>query len=61
MANKIVTFINETKTELKKVTWPTRAEVLASTVIVLIVTAFLGFFSGVFDYIFSILIRLLIR
>ena len=61
MANKITNFLNETKTEVKKVTWPSREEVMGSTVIVLIATAFLGAFCGVFDFIFSVLIRLIIH
>ena len=60
MANKIATFIGETKTELKKVTWPLRHEVIGSTVIVLIVTAFLGVFCWIFDSLFSIAIRLML-
>lgn len=61
MANKLFSFLEETKTELKKVTWPTRTEVVGSTAVVLVATALLALLIGCFDYIFSIVIRILIH
>lgn len=61
MANKAVTFINEIKLELKKVSWPTRDELINSTVVVLIAVAILSIFVGSCDLIFSRVINLLIR
>ena len=61
MANKLVSFLEETKTELKKVTWPTRNDVAGSTVVVLGTTLALSLFIGFFDYLFTITMRLLIK
>ena len=60
MANKLFNFIGETKSELKKVTWPTRQEVIGSTVVTLVVTLLVALYVGVFDFIFSQAIRILI-
>jgi preprotein translocase subunit SecE len=37
-------FYNDVKMEMKKVTWPTRQDVYAQTVVVLIVLFFFGYF-----------------
>jgi len=44
MVEKIKTYWNETVAELGKVTWPSRDEVTGSTVVVVIVSAVVGFF-----------------
>jgi preprotein translocase subunit SecE len=44
MIEKIKTYWNETVAELGKVTWPSRDEVTGSTVVVVIVSAVVGFF-----------------
>ena len=42
-------FFNEVLVELRKCAWPTRQELLESTVVVIISVAILGFCVGVFD------------
>lgn len=59
--NKIFTFLNEVKTELKKVTWPTRDELIGSTIIVCILVVIFAIILGGMDAIFSTLIRQLIQ
>ena len=61
MANKAAGFVNEVKSELKKVSWPTRDELIASTTVVLISVAILSIFVGICDLIFSRTINLMIR
>jgi preprotein translocase subunit SecE len=43
-------FAGETVAELKKATWPTRAELRDSTVVVIIAMALLGFFTSITDF-----------
>ena len=50
---KILQFFREVRVEIKKVTWPTRKETLASTVVVLITTFIIGAFLGVVDFFLS--------
>jgi preprotein translocase subunit SecE len=50
---KILQFFREVRVEIKKVTWPTRKETLASTVVVLITTFVIAAFLGVVDYLLS--------
>jgi preprotein translocase subunit SecE len=68
--NKIVeyyrrakTFIAEVRAELKKVTWPPRKEVYATTIVVIIAVFFFGFYLYGLDlimtYAFAALTRLL--
>lgn len=50
---KIHDFVTEVCVELSKVTWPTRKETWAQTVVVLIVSAIAAVILGVFDTIWS--------
>ena len=43
-ARDLKTFFSEVRTELKKVTWPSRAEVYATTIVVILTTIFFGFY-----------------
>ena len=51
--NRIQQFTRETIGELRKVTWPTTAETLNLTRIVLIVLAVMATVLGLLDYLFS--------
>ncbi|MBD3297302.1 MAG: preprotein translocase subunit SecE [candidate division Zixibacteria bacterium] len=44
MVNAIKTYYNETVTELEKVTWPSKDELVGSTIVVVVVSLILGFF-----------------
>jgi preprotein translocase subunit SecE len=43
-------FLREAKTELKKVKWPTRKELLASTAVVIVLTLLVALFLGLVDF-----------
>ena len=58
---KIVQFLREVRVEIKKVTWPTRKETLASTAVVLITTFIIAFFLGFVDYLLSSGVERLLR
>ncbi len=48
---KIILFFQESFAELKKVTWPNRDEVVASTKVVLLSTLIIAALLGLFDFI----------
>ena len=52
-------FIDESWSELKKVTWPTRPQVRNLTILVLAVSLAVGLYITVFDFIFTEAIRLI--
>lgn len=58
---KPLNFIREVKAELGKVAWSTRQELLASTIVVIVVTIILGIFIGLIDVILSKLLTLLFK
>ncbi|MFA4989933.1 MAG: preprotein translocase subunit SecE [Candidatus Omnitrophota bacterium] len=58
---KPVNFIREVKVELGKVAWSTREELMASTIVVIVVTTLLGVFIGVLDIFLSKLLSLLFK
>jgi preprotein translocase subunit SecE len=54
-------FFSEVKTELKKVTWPSKKEVYATTIVVVVTTVFFGFYLYGIDLILSQLFTRLLR
>lgn len=60
MIEKLKLFFSETRTELKKVTWPTRQELKESTIVVIVSTFIVTIFVGVVDQIISRVIRLVL-
>jgi len=53
-------YIKETKGELKHVSWPTRKQAVAFTIIVVAISIFVALYLGLFDFIFSELLKLII-
>jgi len=60
MINRFINYIKETRQELKKVNWPTRQQVIQSTLLVIAISLGVAFFLGAFDYIYKILLDKLI-
>jgi len=50
-------FFREVRVELKKVTWPSRKETIASTSVVLVMVILVSFFLGIVDLGLSRLIK----
>jgi len=45
----LVRFLKEVRTELKKVNWPAKKEVIGSTIVVIVSVFILSFFLGIVD------------
>lgn len=46
---RFVSFVNETKVEMKKVSWPEKHEVVNTTIVVIATSFFFGFYLFVVD------------
>jgi len=46
-------FLKDVRSELKKVTWPSRNEVYSTTIVVIAATIFFGFYLFFWDVIFT--------
>jgi preprotein translocase subunit SecE len=55
------TFIKETRAELKHVSWPTRSQAIAYTVIVIVISLCIAAYLGLLDYVFTIGLQFLIN
>ena len=53
---KLSNFLRDVKSELKKVTWPSRPEVTNTTVVVIVATVVIGFYLFFWDLIAAWLI-----
>lgn len=60
MATSPIAFLKETRDELNKVKWPTRAEVIRLTAVVIIISAIVGIFLGGLDIFFTALVQKII-
>jgi len=58
---KIGKFAGQVKTEMRKVSWPSRAELVSSTMVVIVSTLMLAVFIGFCDLIISRVVNVLIR
>ncbi len=54
MINKIIDYLKKVKAELEKVAWPTRAELMNSTGVVLVLVVICSVFLGLVDKVLSI-------
>lgn len=54
------TFIKEVRTELTKVTWPTRADTIRLTIIVLVISVIVGLYLGGVDLLFTQMLKFLV-
>ncbi len=58
---KTTQFLSNVKGELEKVTWPTRKDTYASTMVVIVLVLVVAVFLWVVDSALSTLIRMLLR
>ena len=61
MFKSLIRFIQEARSELLKVTWPTRDQIWDSTKVVILSVVVISLFLGLIDILFSYLIRLVIQ
>ena len=59
--SKVGEYIKETRSELKHVSWPTKRQAIAFTVIVIAISVLTAAFLGTFDFIFTKAVGLLIE
>ena len=57
IVQKIIQFIKEAKIELKKVTWPTPKQTLASTAVVIIIVFIVSIYLGIVDFVLAKLVK----
>lgn len=60
LTEKVKQFYTEVRIELKKISWPSRKETVASTSVVLIIVLIISFYLGVADMVLSRLIRIIL-
>ena len=57
----VKTFVADVRMELKKCSWPTRSELVDSTVVVIVSVLIVGVFVGVSDVLLWGVLRMIIR
>lgn len=61
MINKFIQYIKDSITELKKVVWPSRKEVIKKTGQVILISVFIAFFLGMIDYFLSRVLEVVVK
>ena len=54
---KLIQFLKEVKAETKRVSWPSRRDTIAGTVVVLVIVFITAFYLGIVDFVLSQLIK----
>jgi preprotein translocase subunit SecE len=57
----IAKFLRDVRVEMGKVTWPTRQDLVQSTIVVLVAVAIAAAFTGVCDFVFSEFVKRVIN
>jgi preprotein translocase subunit SecE len=57
MANKVITFLQEARTELTRVNWPSKKQTINYTILVIAISVVGAIFLGSLDYFFSYLLK----
>jgi len=60
MIAKAIQFLSEVKSEVKKVTWPSKKEALGGTAVVLVVVFVMALFLGLVDLLLSKIVETLL-
>ena len=58
---KLQEFVREVLAEFRKVTWPSRTDLVNSTVVVIVVTVVLAFFLGGVDIVLARVVERILR
>ena len=58
---RVTTFLQDVQAETKKVTWPSRRDVVGSTLVVIVAVFIIAGFLGVIDFILSLRIGVLFK
>jgi preprotein translocase subunit SecE len=61
LLNSVFNFVKESYIELKKVTWLNKKEVLASTLVVVILIVIMSLYIGIIDFILAKIVSLFLR
>jgi len=58
---RMTTFLQDVHAETKKVSWPSRKDVMASTIVVIVAVFVIAGFLGIIDFVLSLVIGSLIK
>ena len=61
MFKKIKKFLNDVYQELHKVAWPSKQELIGSTIVVIVMSVIVAAFIGIVDFVLKEMVNLLIR
>ncbi|HYC83328.1 MAG TPA: preprotein translocase subunit SecE [Candidatus Paceibacterota bacterium] len=53
-------YLNDTRAELKHVSWPTRQQTVYFTIIVIAISILAGLYLGLFDFLFTLALKTII-
>ncbi|TSC68265.1 MAG: hypothetical protein G01um101456_706 [Parcubacteria group bacterium Gr01-1014_56] len=56
----MLNYFKDVRAEMRHVSWPTRTQTIAYTVVVIVVSLGVALYLGLWDYIFSAIIRRII-
>lgn len=61
MLKKLKTYVMNVIGEMKKVSWPTRSELVNSTIVVIVISAIAALLVGILDFIFATSLSMVLR
>lgn len=58
--NKIITYIKQTRNEMKHVSWPTRRQAMVLTIITIVLSLATAAYLGALDFVFTEAVKVVI-
>ncbi len=60
LPQKLFIYLKQTKTEVKKINWPTRDQAIRYSLVVIAISLVVAFFLGGLDFVFSSILKAVI-
>jgi preprotein translocase subunit SecE len=60
MRERVLDFFRQVRGEFRRITWPSRPEVIGLTALVLLIIVLLSIYVGLLDFIFQLLVKYLL-
>lgn len=61
MREKVVNFLREVRGEFQRISWPSRAEIIGLTTLVILIVITLSIYVGLWDFIFQRAVAFLLQ
>ena len=60
LLNKLIDYMKRSRLEMKQVTWPTRAQTIRYTILVVLISVAIAAYLGILDFAFTSILKVIL-